>query len=107
MLHGWPSTSLEFEKVVPDLVDPADDGKPAFHVFAPDFPGFGFSLAPKTAGLGAEEHSVLVASLMKHLGCDQYAVYSTDMGFLVAQDMVVRFEMQIINHFSDFLHCVP
>ncbi|PVI00160.1 alpha/beta-hydrolase [Periconia macrospinosa] len=106
MLHGWPSTSLEFEKVIPELVNPTDDS-PAFHVVAPDYPGFGFSPAAKTAGLGAEEHSVLFATLMEQLGYDKYAVYSTDAGFFIAQDMVVRYEKKIINHISDFYIVMP
>lgn len=102
MLHGWPSTSTEWDKVIPELANPIDESKQAFHVVAPDFPGFGFSPAPKTAGLSAAEHSTLFASLMEQLGYDRFAVYSTDLGFVVAQDMVIQYETKIINHISDF-----
>lgn len=68
MLHGWPSTSLEWEKVILDLADPADDNKPAFHIVAPDLPGYGFSPAPTAPGLGPSEQSTAFASLMEQLG---------------------------------------
>lgn len=105
MLHGWPSTSDEWAKVIPGLVNPADDS-PAFHVVAPDLPGFGFSPAPKTAGMGTAEHSALFAGLMAELGYKTFALYSTDMGFFIAQEMVVTFETRIVNHLTDF-YIVP
>lgn len=107
MLHGWPSTSLEWKSIIPGLVDPEDDSKPAFHIIAPDLPGFGFSPAPTSAGLGAIEQSTLFASLMQQLGYDRYAVYSTDLGYVVALKMVVNYESHIINHISDFFIVFP
>ncbi|KAF1957895.1 alpha/beta-hydrolase [Byssothecium circinans] len=102
MLHGWPSTSLEWEKVIPGLVDPEDDSKPAFHIIAPDLPGYGFSPAPKAPGLGPSEHGTVFASLMEQLGYDRYALYSTDLGFVVAIRMVEEHTAHIINHVTDF-----
>ena len=107
MLHGWPSTLLEFEKVIPGLVDPEDDDKPAFHVVAPDFPGFGFSPAPITSGLGPWEMGSAVDSLMEQLGYDRYVLYSTDLGYLVALKMVVEYPSHIINHVTDFYIVFP
>jgi pimeloyl-ACP methyl ester carboxylesterase len=39
LLHGFPSSSYEFHSLIPRLAD-------RFHVFAPDYPGMGFSGAP-------------------------------------------------------------
>ncbi|KAL7941074.1 putative epoxide hydrolase [Trichoderma barbatum] len=47
LLHGWPSTSLEW-------------AKPAFHVVAPDLSRYGFSPAPIAPGLGGAEHATLL-----------------------------------------------
>jgi pimeloyl-ACP methyl ester carboxylesterase len=107
MLHGWPSTSLEWEKVIPDLVDPEDDKKPAFHIIAPDLPGFGFSPAPKATGLGPAGHSAVFASLMKQLGYERYVLYSTDLGTVVAMSMIVEYAAEIINHVTDFYMAFP
>lgn len=43
MLHGWPSSSKEFDKVIPILTKPRDGFDFVFEVVAADLPGFGFS----------------------------------------------------------------
>ncbi|CAI6339230.1 unnamed protein product [Periconia digitata] len=107
MVHGWPSTSMEWEKVTPDLVNPANASQPAFHVVAPDLPGFGFSPAAKKAGLGPAEHATLLITLMETLGYSEFGLYSTDLGVPIAQDMVVSYEPKILNHISDMLLQFP
>jgi len=107
MLHGWPSTSVEWEKVIPGLADPDDASKPAFHVVAPDLPGFGFSPAPTAPGLGLVEHGTVFTSLMEQLGYDRFAVYSTDLGYFVALHLIKKYEARIINHLTDFYIIFP
>lgn len=103
-LHGWPSTSLEWQKIIPGLVKPETDSQPAFHVVAPDFPGYGFSpaLRGSRVGLGRSEYATIFASLMEQLGYDKYILYSTDLGTVVAMSLVVDYKDHIINHVSDF-----
>lgn len=43
MLHGWPSSSKEFDKVIPMLTTQRTGYDFVFDVIAPDLPGFGFS----------------------------------------------------------------
>lgn len=43
MLHGWPSSSKEFVKVIPLLNAPREGFDFVFDVVAADLPGFGFS----------------------------------------------------------------
>lgn len=43
MLHGWPSSSKEFDKVIPLLTTPRDGYDFVFEVVAADLPGFGYS----------------------------------------------------------------
>lgn len=100
MLHGWPSTSLEWEKVIPDLVEPKDSSNPAFHIVAPDLPGYGFSPAP-TAPLAPSDYATVFATLMQQLGYGRYAVYSTDLGFVIGRSMVAEHGTHIINHVTD------
>lgn len=43
MLHGWPSSSKEFDKVIPMLTRPRVGYNFVFEVIAADLPGYGFS----------------------------------------------------------------
>lgn len=49
--HGWPSSVVEFERIVAPLVDPPDP-RGAFHLVLPSLPGFGPS-PPVTRPAGA------------------------------------------------------
>lgn len=107
LLHGWSSSSLEWEKVIHSLSNPKDISQPAFHVIAPDLPGFGFSPAPVAPGFGGPGHAAIFASLMEQLGYESYAVYSTDLGYVVATQMVEQYEERIVNHVTDFYFVPP
>lgn len=107
LLHGWPSTCLEWEKVIKKLADPQDPLKPAFHVVAPDLPGFGFSPAAPAPGLGRSGHATIFDSLMQQLGYHSYAVYSTDMGVAAGLAMVDQYEKRILHHMTDFYWVLP
>ena len=53
LTHGWPSSFLEYLKLLPLLTDPAGHGgaeADAFSVVAPSLPGFGFSGPPPAHG---------------------------------------------------------
>src|SRR3954453_9401701 len=39
LLHGFPTSSHMFRNLIPALAD-------CYHVFAPDYPGYGYSSAP-------------------------------------------------------------
>lgn len=43
MLHGWPSSSKEFVKVIPILTTQKNEYDFVFEVIAADLPGYGFS----------------------------------------------------------------
>ncbi|KAK8096052.1 epoxide hydrolase [Apiospora kogelbergensis] len=89
MLHGWPSTHTEWQEVLKPLTSPDDAGASAFHVVAPDMPGFGFSPAP-TAG-----------------GYDKYGIVSTDAGWWVAMFMADDEKHHLVGHFTDFYFAQP
>ena len=55
LTHGWPSSPVEFLRVIGPLTDPrAHGGDPAdaFHVVAPSLPGYGFSTPMAETGWG-------------------------------------------------------
>jgi len=83
LTHGWPSSIVEFHKVIEPLTDPtihggsADD---AFHVIAPSLPGYGFSAKPTETGWGVDKIATTFAALMARLGYDRYVAQAGDWG---------------------------
>src|SRR3712207_1990783 len=88
LTHGWPSSPVEFLKVIGPLADPrAHGGDPsdAFHVVIPSLPGYGFSTPVREAGWGnLFRVDRAWAELMGRLGYERYAVQGTDVGAGVA-----------------------
>jgi epoxide hydrolase len=90
LLHGWPSSSLEYLKIFELLTNPAAHGgkaSDAFHVIAPTLPGFGLSPAPTTPGWNMGRIAGAVLDLVSSLGYDRFAVHGTDMGAGVAGEL--------------------
>lgn len=107
LLHGWPSTHLLWSAVFEGLVSPSNGtGQRSFHVVAVDLPGFGFSPAPTSKGLGPQEMGHAFNELMQQLGYSRYIIYSTDLGYYVARWMVHDFSANLMLHISDF-YLVP
>jgi pimeloyl-ACP methyl ester carboxylesterase len=88
LTHGWPSSPVEFLKVVEPLTDPrAAGGDPAdaFHLVIPSLPGYGFSTPVREPGWGnLFRVAAAWAELMGRLGYQRYAVHGTDVGAGVA-----------------------
>jgi pimeloyl-ACP methyl ester carboxylesterase len=84
LTHGWPSSPVEFLRVIGPLTDPrAHGGDPAraFHVVIPSLPGYGFSTPMRETGWGNLFRVAQAwAELMRRLGYDRYAVHGTDAG---------------------------
>ena len=102
LLHGWPSTHLEWEKVIKPLVSSKDAGHKTYHIVAPDLPGFGFSPAPTIPGLGPREMGRALHSLMTSLGYQRYGIVTTDLGWQMGMWMVQDVGESIIGHMADF-----
>jgi pimeloyl-ACP methyl ester carboxylesterase len=88
LTHGWPSSPVEFLKVIGPLTDPRSNGgdpADAFHVVVPSLPGYGFSTPVREQGWG---NLFRVAQawmeLMTRLGYARYGVHGTDVGSGVA-----------------------
>jgi pimeloyl-ACP methyl ester carboxylesterase len=106
LLHGWPSSHLEWAKVVHPLAHPANKSSPRFNVVAPDLPGFGFSPAPTHSGLGPREMGFGFDALMHQLGYKKYAIASTDLGWVVGSWMTSD-TSSVIAHSTDFFSVQP
>jgi pimeloyl-ACP methyl ester carboxylesterase len=87
VLHGYPSSIVEFLEVIGPLTDPrAHGGDPgdAFHVVAPSLPGFGFSTPVRAPGWEVARSTGAFAELMQRLGYQRYGAHGGDIGAGVA-----------------------
>jgi pimeloyl-ACP methyl ester carboxylesterase len=74
LTHGWPSSFLEYGKLLPLLTD-------AFTVVAPSLPGFGFSGPPPAGGLTHERVAELWYRIMADaLGYRRFVAHGSDLG---------------------------
>ncbi|WP_152363607.1 epoxide hydrolase family protein [Microlunatus speluncae] len=83
MVHGWPSSFVEFTKIIGPLTDPVAHGgraEDAVHLVLPSIPGFGFSplSAPGQGNLFAVAGAF--AEIMTRLGYDRFLAQGTDVG---------------------------
>ena len=83
LLNGWPSSIVEYEKVVLPLGE-------SFHVVVPSMPGFGFSGKPREAGYHVERIAGMWVQLMGRLGYARYVVHGSDWGSNVANRVALR-----------------
>ena len=67
LLHGWPGSVYEFQRIIPMLTDPAAHGgdpRDSFTVVAPSLPGYGFSDHPRAPGMNIEAMAAIFVKLM-------------------------------------------
>jgi pimeloyl-ACP methyl ester carboxylesterase len=84
LTHGWPSSFLEYWKLLPLLTDPPANGgaaTDAFTVVAPSLPGFGFSGPPPGGGLTHAEVAQMWYRIMTEaLGYQRFVAHGSDLG---------------------------
>lgn len=83
LTHGWPGSFLEFETLIPMLVDPAAygaDPSDSFDVVIPSLPGYAFSEAPKAPGMNTRAIADIWRKLMTGLGYDRFGAQGGDIG---------------------------
>ena len=75
LLHGLPSSSREFDALIPLLAD-------RYHLVAPDYPGFGHSDAPPPEKFSYTFAHIadVVDKFTQTLGLKTYALYAHDYG---------------------------
>lgn len=111
LTHGWPSSPVEFAKLIGPLTDPrAYGGDPAdaFHVVVPSLPGYGFSNPIGEAGFNLFGVARYWATLMHRLGYQRYAAQGTDVGSgVVGMLPMVDAEHVVGVHLSGTAASVP
>jgi len=75
LLHGYPSSSRQWDPLLPLLAD-------RYHLIAPDYPGFGQSDAPSPAAYAYTFDALAAAmtGLVEQLGITRYALFVQDYG---------------------------
>jgi epoxide hydrolase len=87
MTHGWPSSPVEFLRLIGPLTDPrahGGDAADAFDLVLPSLPGYGFSNPIGASGFNLFGVARAWAELMSRLGYRRYAAQGTDVGSGVA-----------------------
>ncbi|TAP39158.1 epoxide hydrolase family protein [Arthrobacter sp. S39] len=93
LLHGWPSSPLEFLKVIGPLSNPAAHGgrdEDAFDLVIPSLPGFAFSGPTNDAGWHPGRIADAFAELMTGLGYDYFFAHGGDFGSVLAGQLALR-----------------
>lgn len=85
LLHGFPTSSYMFRRLLPALAD-------RYHVIAPDHLGFGLSDAPSVDEFDYTFDALtdLTAGLLRALGIGRYAIYVQDYGAPIGWRLALR-----------------
>jgi pimeloyl-ACP methyl ester carboxylesterase len=75
LLHGFPSTSRMWDRLIPSLL-------PHFHVIAPDYPGFGLSDTPPPDAFvySFDNLANVMRALLRQIGVERYSLIMQDYG---------------------------
>lgn len=98
--HGYPSSFVEFTRMIGPLVDPGAHGgraEDAFHVVIPSLPGFGFSTPVTRPGIGIKQAAAVFDAIMQALGYDRYGVHGGDVGAGIAEELSILAGERIIG----------
>ena len=100
LTHGWPSSPLEFVRVLPRL-------REDFHVVVPSLPGFGFSSKPTESGWGVERIADAWDALMRGLRYGRYIAHGGDWGSMVTLALMRRHSARCAAGHITFLAAPP
>ncbi|XP_034936330.1 juvenile hormone epoxide hydrolase 1-like [Chelonus insularis] len=95
LLHGWPGSVVEFQKIIPLLTTPRPGKDFVFEVIAPSLPGFGFSEGAVRPGLGHTQMALIFKNLMDRLRFNQFFTQAGDWGSVISTDMAILFPRRI------------
>ncbi len=105
LVHGWPGSFCEFQKIIPMLTEPEKHGgkvEDAFHVVCPSLPGFGFSSKPEERGWSNNRMAETFAKLMARLGYSRYGAQGGDWGSGIARNLATGDGGHCIGGHSNF-----
>lgn len=88
LLHGFPTSSFDFYRLVPKLA-------PDFRMILPDFLGFGFSDKPSAQRYSIFEHAEMIENLIASCALQKYFLLTHDMGNSVGLELLRRRKVPI------------
>ena len=90
LLHGFPTSSHMFRRLIPALSD-------QFHLVAPDYPGFGNSSMPKVDEFEYtfDRISEVIGGFIEKLQIKKYSLYVMDYGAPVGYRIAVKHPEQV------------
>ncbi|ETI29551.1 hypothetical protein G647_02004 [Cladophialophora carrionii CBS 160.54] len=100
LIHGWPGSFHEFDRVVDAFANPEDPQHQAFHVVIPSLPGFCWSSPPPRRGWTMKDTARVFNKLMNQLGYNTYVVQAGDWGSFVARELGANFKECKAVHFN-------
>ena len=103
LLHGWPSSFIEFIEVAEHLANGANQ-EPGFDIVVPSLPGFAFSAAPQGPGMDAGKVAKRIHGLMQALGFDQYGVSGGDWGAIIGTALALQHPETVVGLHIHFVH---
>ncbi|KAK2586580.1 hypothetical protein KPH14_011459 [Odynerus spinipes] len=101
LIHGWPGSFLEFNKVIPLLTTPREDPDFIFEVIVPSLPGYAYSDASTIPGLNHIHTAILFKNLMLRLGFNQFYVQGGDWGSFINNYMSAMFPQHVLGMHSN------
>lgn len=92
LLHGFPTSSVMFKKLMASLSD-------RFYLVAPDYPGFGFSGFPAMTSFeySFENIAACMQGFVEKIGVRRFFIYLHDYGSAIGLRMCVRDPAQILG----------
>jgi pimeloyl-ACP methyl ester carboxylesterase len=100
LAHGYPSSFVEFARMIGPLVDPVAHGgraEEAFHVVVPSLPGFGFSTPVTAPGWGIKRTAEAFDEVMRGLGYERYGVHGGDVGAGICEELCILAGERVIG----------
>ena len=100
LCHGYPSSFVEFVRLIDPLVEPAASGngaEPAFHVVIPSLPGFGFSTPVTSPGWEISKMANAFDRIMGELGYERYGVFGGDIGAGICGQLCIQGGERVIG----------
>lgn len=90
LLHGFPTSSYDWYKIHPDLVE-------RFEVVSLDMLGYGFSDKPQKNNYSIHQQADIVESFLQFLKIESCHILAHDMGDTVANELIARQNLQKLS----------
>ncbi len=100
LVHGWPGSVYEFQRIIPMLTDPAafgGDPRDSFSIVAPSLPGYGFS-DDSGAGMNVQRMAQVLHELMTAvLGYRRFGAQGGDWGAAIVSSLGYEYPANLIG----------